>query len=647
MTTSTLRSQATRLTGRARRRVAVVGAAVVIVVVTAVMAAATPIDPNVVATTIFDPNAPTTIFDPNSTTTSSTSTTSTTTTTTSTIPGTIPPVAAGSTVAQPGVGVESLPTSTLFAPIEPVNSAITSLPEESTTTTIDPLASTTTVVQLDANGRPINPGIQDPDYLAPSPVGADDSVIGDAEQDAAPVQRVSIPYGAPLVDITLKQQLAKLSVAQQKLVAEAQARIDLGAIKINAAKKSLEALTRQGFASRDQLVRLRTLRDSVNKDMRRRALRQYTGESSVYIRLILDAKDVNSLRRRADIVSQAQRRDAALVESYRNALTKLETEEAVFEGIKSDRLVLITELEDEQKKFETDFQSVAGALKSIQSPVLQGFVFPVQLPVSFTDTYGADRMVGTPYFHPHQGVDIFAPEGTPLRAVKRGIVTKIGAAKLGGWRLWLIDGEQNYYYYAHLSAYAAGIYNGKVVEAGEIIGFLGHTGNAVGTPNHLHFEIHPGGKGPVNPTPILQAVKDANVEAFVRSMQPVIGGVAAPPSSGPPATLVGGALAPTTLPAPPAIPSSFAPNLDSGGAVVNVPTSMVVRTAPSVSLAVPKVTSPSLGQPLVTAQQNPAADRLGASTSTSKPVPTKPGAKPPTTNPTPAKSTTTKPPKQK
>jgi murein DD-endopeptidase MepM/ murein hydrolase activator NlpD len=116
-----------------------------------------------------------------------------------------------------------------------------------------------------------------------------------------------------------------------------------------------------------------------------------------------------------------------------------------------------------------------------------GYVFPVYGEVSFTDTFGAGRaVVGW-----HHGEDIFAPLGTPILAVADGTVFSVGWNDLGGNRLWLRDEKGNEFYYAHLSAYSPLARNGARVRAGDVLGFLGNTGDAEFTPPHLHFEIHP------------------------------------------------------------------------------------------------------------------------------------------------------------
>ena len=136
-----------------------------------------------------------------------------------------------------------------------------------------------------------------------------------------------------------------------------------------------------------------------------------------------------------------------------------------------------------------------------------GYVFPVYGAVSFTDTFGAARSdVGW-----HHGDDIFAPLGAPILAVANGTVFSVGWNNLGGNRLWLKDGQGNAFYYAHLSAFAPRAVNGARVRAGDVLGFVGNTGDAVGTPYHLHFEIHPvsllgmGYDGVIDPTKYLEA----------------------------------------------------------------------------------------------------------------------------------------------
>lgn len=145
--------------------------------------------------------------------------------------------------------------------------------------------------------------------------------------------------------------------------------------------------------------------------------------------------------------------------------------------------------------------------------VIHGFVFPVGVPYSFGDSFGAPRMMETEFAHAHQGTDIMAPMGTPLMACERGVVSKMGTDVLGGTKVWLRGESGTFYYYAHLSAFAAGVVDGAIVNAGQVLGYVGDTGNARGGAPHLHFEIHPGGGPAVNPYPLLKVVDKLNREA--------------------------------------------------------------------------------------------------------------------------------------
>ncbi|MGK2947907.1 MAG: peptidoglycan DD-metalloendopeptidase family protein [Acidimicrobiales bacterium] len=149
--------------------------------------------------------------------------------------------------------------------------------------------------------------------------------------------------------------------------------------------------------------------------------------------------------------------------------------------------------------------------------VIHGFVFPVGEPHSFIDSFGFPRMMGTGYEHAHQGTDIMAPSGTPLLAAERGLITRMGSDVLGGTKLWLKGESGTYYYYAHLSGFAEGMREGLLVEAGDLVGYVGDTGNARGGAPHLHFEIRPDGGAPVNPYPLLKVVDDLNQQAKDRS----------------------------------------------------------------------------------------------------------------------------------
>jgi murein DD-endopeptidase MepM/ murein hydrolase activator NlpD len=137
------------------------------------------------------------------------------------------------------------------------------------------------------------------------------------------------------------------------------------------------------------------------------------------------------------------------------------------------------------------------------------YVFPVYGSSEFIDTYGTYRPDVSGYYH--HGDDIFGKLGQPLVAVADGTVFSVGWNAVGGLRLWLRDRRGDEFYYAHLVAYSTAAVDGARVRAGQVLGFMGATGDAVGTPVHLEFEVHPvsllylGYDGAVDPTSYLES----------------------------------------------------------------------------------------------------------------------------------------------
>jgi len=116
------------------------------------------------------------------------------------------------------------------------------------------------------------------------------------------------------------------------------------------------------------------------------------------------------------------------------------------------------------------------------------------------DTFGAPRGRD----RTHAGVDIFAARGTPVRSATRGVVVAVREGGLGGRQVWVLGPARQRHYYAHLDGWAAGLQVGDVVLAGDALGVVGDTGNARGTPPHLHYGVY-GADGAIDPLPLLRA----------------------------------------------------------------------------------------------------------------------------------------------
>jgi len=109
---------------------------------------------------------------------------------------------------------------------------------------------------------------------------------------------------------------------------------------------------------------------------------------------------------------------------------------------------------------------------------------------------------------PHEGIDVFAPRGTPAVAAADGVVLSAGTNPLGGNVVWLRDARRGLtYYYAHLDQQTVGA--GDRVAAGETVGLVGNTGNARGASPHLHFGVYTRGQGALDPRPFVAADRRA------------------------------------------------------------------------------------------------------------------------------------------
>jgi murein DD-endopeptidase MepM/ murein hydrolase activator NlpD len=188
---------------------------------------------------------------------------------------------------------------------------------------------------------------------------------------------------------------------------------------------------------------------------------------------------------------------AALVEKLAAAR---ESADAVFHSADA-------EYKDAYNRYQRELRRLAalraaqqsGGGKGLPADSTAGVVCPVGGNTWFIDTWGAARPGG----RTHKGVDMSATLGTPLVAMYSGSI-RLNWHSTGGRQVYLTADDGNFYYYAHLSGYPAGLGNGQRVNKGQTIGFVGTTGNA--TTAHLHLGLGVVGGGLVNPYPTVRRV---------------------------------------------------------------------------------------------------------------------------------------------
>ena len=195
----------------------------------------------------------------------------------------------------------------------------------------------------------------------------------------------------------------------------------------------------------------------------------------------------------ASLVAQEDEADAevaAAEEAIAEELKRLARKQREWEEEEAERL----EAEEAERLEKAEDGLSEGRLNG------GSIACPVGKPRSFVDSYGAPRSGG----RSHKGTDIMAPRGTPIYAFESGEIVRMSTNRLGGITLHLRGDSGKRYYYAHLDDYVENLSTGQRVEAGEQVGYNGDTGNAKGTPPHLHIEIRPGGGSNVNPYPYMR-----------------------------------------------------------------------------------------------------------------------------------------------
>lgn len=237
----------------------------------------------------------------------------------------------------------------------------------------------------------------------------------------------------------------------------------------------------------------------------------YRSDPANYLSMLLGSVSFQDMVTRLDYLQRIGRSDAQVVRDYRELNQRLTDDRAALQAEFESRSRSVDALKQRRDALQSDFKSheaeyarvkaelarVSGSSGSAGTPGANGMIFPVQGVNYYSNTWGASRSGGR---RTHKGTDVMARKGTPCVAVMSGNVQS-KSNSLGGLTIWLTTDNGWKFYYAHLDSYA--VTSGRV-RAGQVIGYVGSTGNASSSSPHLHFEIHPNGGAAINPYPYLK-----------------------------------------------------------------------------------------------------------------------------------------------
>lgn len=329
----------------------------------------------------------------------------------------------------------------------------------------------------------------------------------------------------------LSERKAEMQSALERLRA-LQERLDEYAAAYGRAEARTAEIEEEIARLEEDEARSRQDLESARQLLEKRLVSLYKNRGSNFVLVaeaILTSRDLSEAVAQIELLRRIAGQDRSLFGDIQRHLVKVDERQRELDRKRAEQTERMEELKKAQAELEESIRAAAEEYKALKKQVaaleeqerkereaarlraalaggslraIEGFVFPVAGPHSFADTWGAPRSGG----RRHQGTDIFAARGTPCVACYDGVVSQTYWNQgLGGTGIWLVGDNGVSYYYCHLDGIAPGIAPGVRVKAGQVIGYVGDSGNARGGPCHLHFQVHPGGGAPINPYPILRA----------------------------------------------------------------------------------------------------------------------------------------------
>lgn len=307
----------------------------------------------------------------------------------------------------------------------------------------------------------------------------------------------------------------KLSDLQARLD-EIQGELDSTTAKLEAAHAAEETLKNRMSQLEKERSDLQEKTSRLREKVVERAAALYKSGGTSILDALLDAEDFDELTDSAEMLSRVSADDQSVFIDMARAQDRLALVEEQLADQRKRVAAATDELSDLGSELQAKFNSVAAEYEALKEELAQiepaaatsapapqikasgDMVCPVGGPTSFVDSWGAPRSGG----RTHQGVDMMAAYGTPQVAIVSGTITYAGYSGIGGNVQYLSGDDGNLYIYIHQRENT--VTSGHV-SAGQVISYVGDTGNAAGTP-HLHFEFHPGGGGAVNPYPLVASL---------------------------------------------------------------------------------------------------------------------------------------------
>ncbi len=281
---------------------------------------------------------------------------------------------------------------------------------------------------------------------------------------------------APAVD----QKIANAQKAANAAAAKLNQAID----ESNKAKADVARFRAQSTANRKKL-------DDLQTNLREYAIREYQSGGGATYALVDDPARLARTRYLARTVALGS---VDKLDAYRVLLQDESVTKRALEARMRDREAAVSKQRAQRAAVMAQLTSLGKAMKAQKSGLrvlaTGAWVCPVQGPRAFTNDWGQPRSGG----RRHKGTDMLSPSGTAIVASVAGTVVHHDRG-LGGKGYYLHGVDGNTYYGAHLSRFGAA---GRVAQ-GQVVGYVGNSGNARGGPAHLHFEIHPGNGAAVNP----------------------------------------------------------------------------------------------------------------------------------------------------